>query len=98
MPRIAFMFAPSRYSIAPASWIILAISTMCASNFPTVFGLVTITAATSSLRWALRSSRSVRPSGRDLMLITPAPHIAQLAGFVPWAVSGARTIRRLGWP
>ena len=36
--------------------------------------------------------------GADLIVTTPAPHMAQLAGLVPCAVSGARTMRRLGWP
>jgi hypothetical protein len=71
---------------------------MCESNLPTVLGFVTMTAAVSLFRWALRSSKSVKPSGRDLIVTTPAPHMAQLAGFVPCAVSGARTMRRCFWP
>ena len=47
MPTSAFMLAPSMYSMAPFLCRISATRTMLFSNTPSVFGLVTISAATS---------------------------------------------------
>ncbi len=73
---------------------ISAMSPMQASNTPTVLGLVSIRAAVWLSTFLFRSSRSTRPSGRELTVIACRPQTAQLAGLVPWAESGVRTFGR----
>ena len=63
---------------------IFVISRMFLSKIPTVFGFVNINPAVSGPTAARSASRSA-PDG---MLMTWKPHIAAVAGFVPWAESG----------
>ena len=71
-----------------------AMSAICPSKTPTVFGFVIIKAAVSSSTFRRRSSRSTQPSFVDLTVTERPPQIAQLAGFVPCALSGVRTLER----
>ena len=67
---------------------IFVISRMFLSKIPTVFGFVSINPAVSGPTAARSASRSTQPSTPDGMLMTWKPHIAAVAGFVPWAESG----------
>jgi hypothetical protein len=96
-PMIALRFAPSQYASAPTSCVRRQISTMLGSNRPRVFGLVSMTAATSVPSTARSASRSTPPAGSLGTVATSYPHIETVAGFVPCAVSGMTT-RALGSP
>ena len=82
------MFAPSMYRKPPLAWTISAILQMSYSKTPSVLGLVTIRAATSSVIWRARSSRSIVPPSLDLTSLTG---IAAEVG-----ARGVRAVGRIG--
>ena len=61
---------------------------MFLSKMPTVLGFVSIRPAVSGPTAARSASRSTQPSSPEGMFTTWKPHIAAVAGFVPWAESG----------
>ena len=68
---------------------------MFGSKMPTVFGLVIMNTAIWSSSFASKSSMSTPPLVRVFTVTVSKPAIAALAGLVPWALSGARTLVRL---
>ena len=72
-----------------------AISFTSRSNRPHVFGLVSITAATSGPSFALNASRSTRPSSVPGTSSTMKPAATAVAGLVPCALAGTSTRLRL---
>src|SRR3989304_3350614 len=67
---------------------------MLGSKRPRVDGSVSIMAAIPSSRACERNSRSVFPCAAEGTLTASKPAMAAVAGFVPWAESGTRTLRR----
>jgi len=79
-------------------WTILAISPTLLSKTPSVFGLVIIRAATSSVMASATTCGSRMPLGPLLSSRTLKPLSALEAGLVPWALSGTSTVwRGLPW-
>ncbi len=72
-----------------------AICRICFSNSPSVFGFVIMNTAVSRSSFDLKSSRSTKPSALLRIVTASKPAIAALAGFVPWALSGASTLGAL---
>ena len=68
---------------------------MSFSKRPTVFGLVSITAAARVEILLLKSARSTCPSDPDLTVTVFRCERVALAGLVPWALSGTRTSSRV---
>ncbi|MBA7680465.1 hypothetical protein ES703_88781 [subsurface metagenome] len=92
MPISAFRLAPSQYTNPPFLCTISAISVIFNSKMPSVLGFVSIIAATSSSISEATVSLSTIPSLLDFTGTALKPHILTLAGFVPCAVSGIRTL------
>ncbi len=65
MPMTALRLAPSQYTWPPFPWTILAISTMCSSKIPRVFGFVIMMAATSSSITSATAAGSTTPCAPD---------------------------------
>ena len=65
------------------------------SHSPSVFGAVTMTAATVSSSSCSMPARSSEPSSAVRMGVTVKPAIAAVAGLVPCAESGTRMRRRV---